>query len=49
MLLFYAIVEFYLLYDGAVDMQIWAYLTRCKSRVSITQLTVEALGPLVNQ
>ena len=39
MLLSYAIVEFYLFYDGAVDMQIWA--------VSDTQVTVKACRPLV--
>ena len=47
MLLSYAIVDFYLLYDGAVDMQIRALLTRSQCKVSYTQLTVEACGPLV--
>ena len=47
MLLSYTIVDFYLLYDGAVDMQIWALLTRNQSKVSDTQVTVKAYGPLV--
>ena len=48
MLLSYAIVDFYLFYDRAVDMQIWALLTRSQSaRVSDTQVTVKACRPLV--
>ena len=47
MLLFYAIADFYLFYDGAIDMQIWALLTRSDFRVSATQVTVKASGPLV--
>ena len=53
MLLFYAIVDFYLLYDGAFDMQIWALLTRfkfkdtCKCRVSDTQAIDKAWEYLV--
>ena len=46
-LLSYAIVEFYLLYDGAVDMQIRSLLTRSQCRVADTQVTVKACGPLV--
>ena len=34
--------EFYLLYDGAVDMQIGAHQTRRQCKVSNTQVTVEA-------
>ena len=47
MLLSYAVVEFYLFYDGAVDMQIWASLTRRLCRVSDTQVIGKARGPLV--
>ena len=38
----------FLLYYGAADMQIWALLTRSQCRVSDTQVTVKALGPLVH-
>ena len=41
------IVEFHLFYDGAVDIQIWALLTRSQCKVSDTQVTVKACGPLV--
>ena len=41
-------VYFYLFSDGAVDMQIWALLTRSKCEVSDTQVTVRACGPLVS-
>ena len=34
MLFFYAVVDFYFFYDVAVDMQIWALLTRSQWRVS---------------
>ena len=34
--------EFYLLYDGAVDMQIGAHPTRRQCKVSNTQVTVKA-------
>ena len=44
MLLSDTIVDFHLFYDGAVDIQIWA--SQCK--VSDTQVTVKACGPLVN-
>ena len=44
MLLSYAIVEFYLFYDGAVEMQIWALLKRSQCRVSDIQMTVKASG-----
>ena len=47
MLLSYAIVDFYLFHDGASDMQIWALLTVCQCRVSDTQVTFRACGPLV--
>ena len=43
----HAIVEFYLSFDGPVDMQIWALLTRSQCWVSDTQVTVTACGPLV--
>ena len=46
-MLFFAMVDFYLFYDGVVDMQIWALLTRSQCRVSDTQVTVRVLGPLV--
>ena len=47
MLLSDTIVDFYLFYDGAVDIQIWALLTRSQCKVSDTQVTVKACGPLV--
>ena len=47
MLLSYATVDFHLFYTVAADMQICAILTRSQSRVSDTQVTVKALGPLV--
>ena len=47
MLLSYSIADFYLLYDGAVDMPIWALLTRSQCKVFDTQVTVKACGPLV--
>ena len=40
-------VDFYLFYDGAVDIQICALLTRSQCKVSDTQVTVKACGPLV--
>ena len=46
MLLSYAIVDFYLIYDGGVDMQIRALLTSPR-RVSDTQITVKAFGSFV--
>ena len=46
MLLSYTIVDFYLFYNGAVDMQIRA-LTRSQCKVCDTQVTVKACGPLV--
>ena len=42
-----AIVDFYLFYDGLVDMQIWVLQTRSQCRVSVTQVTIKACGPLV--
>ena len=47
MLLSDTIVDFHLFYDGAVDMQIWALLTRSQCKVSDTRVTVKAHGPLV--
>ena len=46
MLLSYATVDFHLFYV-AVDMQMWALLTRSQYRVSDTQVTLEALGLLL--
>ena len=40
-------VDFHLFYDGAVDIQKWALLTRSQCKVSDTQVTVKAHGPLV--
>ena len=47
MLLSYTIIDFHLFYDGALDIQIWAPLTRSQCKVSDTQVTVKACGPLV--
>ena len=47
MLLSDTIVDFHLFYVGAVDIQIWALLTRSQCKVSDTQVTVKACGPLV--
>ena len=47
MLLSDTIVDFHLSYDGAVDIQILALLTRSQCKVSDTQVTVKAHGPLV--
>ena len=48
MLLSYTIVDFYFHYNkGAVDMQICTLLTRIQCKVSDTQVTVKACGPLV--
>ena len=47
MLLSYTIVDFHLFYDWAVDIQIWALLTRSQCKVSDTQVTIKACGPLV--
>ena len=47
MLLSDTIVDFHLFYDGAVDIQIWALLTRSQCKVSDTQVSVKAHGPLV--
>ena len=47
MLLSDTIVDFHLFYDGAVDILIWALLTRSQCKVSDTQVTVKACGPLV--
>ena len=48
LLFLYAIVDFYLVYDRAVDMQGWAFHTRSHCRVSDIQLTVKALALFVN-
>ena len=42
MLLSFAIVEFYLFYNGEVDIQIWALLTRSQWKVSDTQVTMKS-------
>ena len=47
MLLSDTIVDFHLFYDGAVDIQICTLLTRSQCKVSDTQVTVKAHGPLV--
>ena len=49
MLLSDTIVDFHSFYDGVVDIQILlALLTRSQCKVSDTQVTVKACGPLVN-
>ena len=48
MLLSYTIVDFDFYHNnGAVDMQICTLLTRIRCKVSDTQVTVKACGPLV--
>ena len=47
MLLSYVTVHFYLFYDGDVDIRILALRKRSRCRVSDTQVTVNACGPLV--
>ena len=47
MLLSYTIIDFHLFYDGTVDIQILAPLTRSQCKVSDTQVTVKTCGPLV--
>ena len=48
MLLSYRIVDFDFYYNnGAVDMQMCTLLTRIQWKVSDTQVTVKACGPLV--
>ena len=49
MLLSDTIIDFHLFYDGAVDIQIWALLTRSQCKVSDTPVTVKANGPLISQ
>ena len=44
-----AISDFYLFNDRAVDMQIWAPLTKSEFRVSDTQVTVKACGLVVSK
>ena len=39
--------DFHLFYEGAVVIQIWALLTRSQCKVSNTQVTDKACGPLV--
>ena len=46
-MLSYAIVDFYLFYDEAVDMQIWALLKRGQGKNYDTMVTVKNYGPLV--
>ena len=46
-MLSYATVDFYLFYDWAAGMQIWALLTISQCSDSDTQGTVKALGPFV--
>ena len=48
MLLSYTIVDFHLFYDGPVDIQIWAPLTRSQCKVSDTQVNIKACRPLVS-
>ena len=48
MLFTYSIVDFHLFYDGAVDIQIWALLTRSRCKVSDTQVTFKVCWPLVS-
>ena len=47
MLLSDTIVDFHLFYDGAVDIQIWALLTRSQCKVSDTQVTIKAHRPRI--
>ena len=47
MVLSYSMFDFQLFYDGAVDIQILAPLTRSRCKVSDTKVTVKACGPLV--
>lgn len=47
MLFSYATVNFHLFYERTADIPISAFLTRSQSRVSDTQLTIEALEHLV--
>ena len=43
----FASVDFHLFPDGATDIQIWALQTRSQCRVFDSQLTVNALWPLI--
>ena len=45
MLLSYTMVDFHLFYDGAVDIQIWALLTRSRCNVCDTQVIVKVCRP----
>ena len=47
MLRSYCIVDFYVFYDGAIDMKIWALLTRSQCGVFDTQVIIKAHGPIV--
>ena len=47
MLLSCTMVDFHLFYDGVIDIQIWALLTRSQCKVSDNQVTIKARGPLV--
>ena len=44
----FATDDFYLFYNGSVDMQIRVLLTRSQCRVSDTQVTVKACGHIVS-
>ena len=48
MLLSYTMVDYHLSYDGAVDIQISTLMTRSQFKVSDTQVTVKACGPLIS-
>ena len=49
MLLSYTIVDFHSFFDGAVDIQIIAPLTRSECKVSDTRVTVKACGFFVHK
>ena len=49
MLLSDTIVDFHLFYDEDVDIQIWPLLTKSQCKVSDTQVTIKACGPLVDK
>ena len=48
MLLSYTMVDYHLSYDVAVDIQISTLMTRSQCKVSDTQVTVKACGPLIS-
>ena len=49
MRLLYAIVNFYLFYNGDIDMQIWFLLTWNLCKVSAAQVTVNICGPIIHR